>query len=146
MAILEKPDPTYQGWEAPGQTIILVGSWAHSSVNRLPRDPPGTRPPLISPRQSLTHQRDKNQLHPPVGKHQSLPSATSWYQLQPQRGADIRSKRGYNSTVCKKETTPKIYTKWKGREVWLRKGSKKKTSEKQLRDLDIINLQEKQIL
>ena len=33
------------------------------------------------------------------------------------RGADIRSKRGYNSTICKKETTPKIYTKRKGREL-----------------------------
>ena len=40
----------------------------------------------------------------PSGSLQQAPIPTS-----ATSGADIRSNRGYNSIVCKKETTPKIY-------------------------------------
>ena len=61
----------------------------------------------LTQRQSPTHQRDRNQPHLPVGRHQPLPSGS--LQQAPiltaaTRGADTRSKRGY-----KKVTTPKIY-------------------------------------
>ena len=42
--------PTHQGWEAPGQTTNQVGTEPHPSANRLPKNPPGTQPPLITPR------------------------------------------------------------------------------------------------
>ena len=35
-------------------------------------------------------------------------------------GGQTSEARGYNPMVCKKETVPKIYTKWKGRDLWLR--------------------------
>ena len=85
--------------------------------------PRHTATSYLTQRQSPTNQRDKNQLYLPVGRHQSLPSGSLQQAPIPTsatRGADIRSKRGYNPTVCKKETTSKIYTNWKGRELWLR--------------------------
>jgi len=47
-----------------------------------------------------------------VGRQQPLPSGS--LQQAPHtdfshRGADIRTKRGYNSTLCKKVITPKTY-------------------------------------
>ena len=89
----------------------------HPPANRLTKDAPSPRHTAtwsLTQRQSPTHQRDKNQLHLPVDRHQSLSSGSLQQAPVPTsatRGADIRSKRGYNSTVCKKETTPKIYTK-----------------------------------
>lgn len=44
--ILEKPDPTHQAREAPGQT-----------ANRLPKDPPETQPPLITLRDRVLSTR-----------------------------------------------------------------------------------------
>lgn len=65
VAILGKSGPTHQPWEAPGQTTIEVGSQPCPSVNRLPKHPPGTQPPLISTqRQSPTHQRGRHQILP----------------------------------------------------------------------------------
>ena len=95
-AILGKSGPTHQHSETPGQRIIQVGFQPQSSVNRLPKGPPGTQPPLISPRDKASQKRGKNQPHLPVGRHQSLPSggphqgpiATS-----ATRGTDIRRKR-----------------------------------------------------
>ena len=46
------------------------------------------------------------------------------------RGADIRSNRGYNSTVCKKETTPKTYNNEKEENYNLDKEAKKKKKKK----------------
>ena len=108
--------------------------WPHPSALRSPRpnnNPGGITAPPISKqvaqrsprhtatsipiqRQSPTHQRDKNQLHLPVGRHQSFPSRSLQQAPIPTSatsGADIRSKRGYKPTVCRKETTPKVYTK-----------------------------------
>ena len=47
------------------------GTTAHPSVNTLPKDPPGTQLPLISPREKAppTREGDRNQLHLPVGRH-----------------------------------------------------------------------------
>ena len=63
-------------------------------------------------RLSPTNQRDRNQLHLPVGRHQPLPSGSlqqAPIMTSATRGADTRSKRGYNSSICKKVTTPKNY-------------------------------------
>ena len=55
-------------------------------------------------------------------------------------GADARNKRGYNSSICKKVTTPKTYkhesTKNYNSEKW-------KTPENQLSDEEILSIQEK---
>ena len=77
-------------------------------------------------------------MHLPVGRHQSLPSRSLQQAPVPTsaaRGADIRSKRGYNSLVCKKDTTPRTITQIREKE--------KRKKEKQLSDLEIISLQEK---
>ena len=58
------------------------------------------------------------------------------------KGADARSKRGYNSIICKKLTTPKIY-KNKKTENYNSDEGEEKTPEKQLSDQEILSLQEK---
>ena len=98
--------------------------WPHSlelrspkpSANRLPKETPHTYTTAfnLTQRQRPTHHRDKNKLHLPVGRNQSLPAGSLQQAPVPTsatRGTDIRSKRGYNSIFFKKETTPKIYTK-----------------------------------
>ena len=126
-----------------------VGSQPHPSVKRLPKDPLGTWPPLISPRDKAPpHQRDKNQVHLPVGSHQSLPSGRLQQAPKPSsatRGANIRSKRGYNSIFCKKDTTPKTYKNEKVENYNSDKGQRKSPPKKQLSDLETINLQEKRL-
>ena len=68
--------------------------WSHPSGLRSPRpnnqQSENTAPPICkqavsdhSQRQSPTHQRDNNQLHLPVGKHQSLPSGSLQQALVP---------------------------------------------------------------
>jgi len=59
------------------------------------------------------------------------------------RGADIRSKRGYNSIICKKVTTPKTYKNEKTENYNSDEGERKKNPEKQLSEEEIPNLQEK---
>ena len=110
VAILGKSDPTHQRWEASGQTLIQVGSQPHPLVNRMPKDLPGTQPPLISSRDkgpatrgigiSPTYQWAV----PPIRKPTSKPP----YQLQPQ-GGEKSKVTCYNSAICKKETTWKTY-------------------------------------
>ena len=87
-------------------------------------------------RLSPTNQRDRNQLHLPVGRHQPLSSGS--LQQAPilssaTRGADTRSKRGYNSIICKNEKTEN-YNSDEG---------ERKTPENQLSDEEILRLQEK---
>ena len=61
VAIFRKSSPTYQHWEAPGQTRIQVGSQNHPSVTRLPKDSPRhTATSNLMQRQSPTPQRDRN--------------------------------------------------------------------------------------
>ena len=50
VAIFGKSSSTHQCWEAPGQTIIQAGSQPHPSVKKIPKDPPGTQPLLLLPR------------------------------------------------------------------------------------------------
>ena len=123
--------------------------WDHShtpSINRLPEDPP--RPTTTSnpiQRQTSTHQRDRNKLHLPVGRHQSLPSGSLHQAPIPTlatRGADTRSKRGYNSIIYTKVTTPKTYKMKRQRTITQMRG-KGKTPEKQLSDQEILSLPEK---
>jgi len=81
--------------------------WPHSSVNRLPKDPPGTQPPLISSRDKAPPTRGigisptYQWAVPPTRKPIARACTFS------HKGADIRHNRGYSSIVCKKETTPK---------------------------------------
>ena len=80
-----------------------------------------------------------------MGRHQSLPSGSLQQAPVPTwatRGADFRTKTGNNSTVCKKDTTPKTYKKEKAEDYNSDK-EERKTPEKQLSDLEMINFQEK---
>ena len=84
----------------------------------------------------------------PPSRHQSLPSGSLQQAPIPTsatRGADIRSKRGYNSIICKKVTTPKNCKNKneKAENYNSDKGARKKPPEKQLSDLEIKSLQEK---
>ena len=58
------------------------------------------------------------------------------------RGAGIRSKRGYNSSICKKVTTPKTYNNEKTENYNSDEGERK-NPESQLSDEEILSLQEK---
>ena len=80
------------------------------SANRLPKVLLGRHPASNhTQRQSPTYQRDKIHLHLPVGS--PVPPiripATNPNISFPHKGADNRSKRGYNPIACKKETTQK---------------------------------------
>ena len=80
-----------------------------------------------------------------MGRHQSLPSGSLQQAPVPTsatRGADTRSKRGYNSIICKKVTTPKTYKNEKTENYNSDEGERK-TPEKQLSDEEILSLQEK---
>ena len=104
-----------------------MGSEPHPSVNRLPKDPPGTQLPLISPRDKVPPTRETEisptyqWAVPPIRKTTASPIPTS-----ATRGADIRSKGGYNSTVCKKKTTAKAYKNEKAENYNSDKGIRKK--------------------
>ena len=73
----------------------------------------------------------------PLGSLQQAPTQTS-----ATRGADTRSKRGYNSIICKKNTTPKTYKKEKTENYNSDEGERK-TPENQLSEEEILSLQEK---
>ena len=81
-----------------------------------------------------------------MGRHQSLPSGSlqqAPIQSSATRRADIIRKIGYNSIVCKNNTTPKTYKNEKAENYNSDKGARKKNTEEQLSDLEIINLHEK---
>ena len=113
-AILGKPSPTHQSaLRSSRANNNLGGITAPHSVNRLPKGPPlppprHTAASNLTQRQSPTHQRDRIQLHLPVGRHQSLSSGSLQQAPVPTsatRGADASSKI---PIICKKVTTPKI--------------------------------------
>ena len=81
-----------------------------------------------------------------MGRHQPFPSGS--LQQAPHtdfshRGADIRSKRGYNSIIHKKVTTPKTYKNEKTEDYNSDEGLRK-TPENQLSEEEILSLQEKE--
>ena len=81
-----------------------------------------------------------------MGRHQSLPSGSLQQAPVPTsatRGADTRRKRGYNSIICIKVTTPKTYKNEKTENYNSDEGERKKNPRKQLSDLEILSLQEK---
>ena len=56
------------------------------------------------------------------------PYLTSYIKINSKwRGADIRSKRGYSSIICKKVTTPKTYKNEKTENYNSDEGERKKT-------------------
>jgi len=61
------------------------------------------------------------------------------------RQADTGSKKGYNSIICKKVTTPKTYKNENQRTI-TQKREKEKTPEKQLSDQEILSLQVKDFI
>ena len=80
-----------------------------------------------------------------MGRHQSLPSGSLQQAPIPTsttRETDARSKRSYNSIVCKKFTTAKTCKNEKTENYNSDEGEEK-NPEKQLSDLEIISLQEK---
>lgn len=60
-----------------------------------------------TPLHSPAHQRDKTQLHPAVGRHQSLPPRSLHKPPEQSHppGEDTRSKRGCSTAACGKEAT-----------------------------------------
>ena len=91
------------------------------------------------------HQRDRNQPYLPVGRYPSLPSGSIQQTPIPTsgtRGSDNRSKRAYNTIVCKKDTMPKAYKNEKTENYNSEKGEGK-NPEKQLSHQEILSLQEK---
>ena len=80
-----------------------------------------------------------------MGRHQPLQSGSLQQAPIPTsatRGADTRSKRGYNSIICKNITTPKTYTNEKT-ENYNSDEEKGKNPENQLSEEEILSLQEK---
>ena len=97
---------------SPGQTTIQVGSQPHPSVNRLPKDPSGTQPPLISPRDKAPPTKGIG-ISPTYQWAGISPShkeaySKSLYQLQPQ-GAATRSKRLPPYCLQKGDHTKNLY-------------------------------------
>ena len=128
-----------------------MGSQPCPSVNRLPKDPPGTQPPLISPRDKGPPTRGIgiSSTYQWAGISPSHQEAYSKCPLPPRpkptsatRGADIRSKRGYNSIICKKVTTPKTYKNEKTENYNSDEGERK-NPRKTAKPLEILSLQEK---
>ena len=113
VAILGKSGSTHQCREASSQTTIQVGSQPHPSVNRLPKDTPGTQPPLISHRDKAPPTRGIgiSSTYQWAGISPSHQEACSKppYQHQPQEGQTSEAREATtNSIVCKKVTTPKM--------------------------------------
>jgi len=60
-------------WNASGQKINRVEMWPHPLVDRLPKVILSQQLPLNTAlNTALPTRGDKTQLHPPVGRHQSL--------------------------------------------------------------------------
>jgi len=118
----EKPQAKQQSW------------WDHSSPHQQSGclkspAPRHTTTSNLTQRQRPTYQRDRNQLHLPVGRHQSLPPGSLQQTPVPTsatREAEVRSKRGYNSIICKKVTTPKTYKNEKTKNYNSDEGERKK--------------------
>ena len=109
--------------------MIQEGSQPHPLANRLPKDPSGTQPPLISLRDKALPIRGIgiSSIYQWAGirpSHQQAPASTS-----ATRGADTRSKRDYNSITCKKVTTPKTYKNEKTENYNSEEGERKKHQE-----------------
>ena len=129
------------------------GSEPHPSANRLPKDLPGTQPPLISPgdkvpptrgiRISSTHQGAATS-----PSHQEACSKPP-YQLQLQGGQISEAReattllRSYNSIICRKGDHTKSLHKMKRQRIVTQIGEQEPPPQKQLSDLEIINLHEK---
>ena len=125
----------------------------HPSVNRLPKEPPGTQPPLISPRDKAPPTRgigisSTYQWAGTTPSHQeaySKPPLPRPIPTSATRGADTRSKRGYNSIVCKRGDHTKNLYKMKRQRFMTQIREQEETPEKQLSELAIINLHEKDL-
>ena len=125
--------PVSQCWEAPGQTTIQVGSQPCPSLSRLPKDPTPPPPPQLTLAHSSLWSHQETKPHLPVGRHQSLLSGSlqqAPFTTSATREADTRSKRGYNSIICKKVTTSKTYKNEKTENYNSDKWERKKNPEK----------------
>ena len=130
----------------PGQTVILVGPQLHPSANRLPKDTQGTKPRLISPRDKAPCTRGLriSSTYAWTGTSLSHKEAYSniLYQQQPQGQRHQKQER--IQLYCLQEGDPsKNLYMIKRQRIMTQIREQEKTPEKQLRDLEIISLHEK---
>ena len=123
-----------------------MGSQPHPSANKLPKVLPGTQPASnLTQRQNPNLQSDKNQFHLPVGRHQSHQEAYSKppYQLQPQGvGGQTSEPKGATTLLsAKRRSHQKSIQNEKAENYDSVK--EEKAPEKQLSDVEIINLHKK---
>ena len=137
--------PTHQIWEAPGQTTNQVGTQPNHQQTGCLKTPPGTQPPLITPRDKVPPPRgvrisSSYQWAGTSPSHQEACSKPP-YQLQPQ-GGQASEGRLKSYSLQKKGTQQKAIQNEK---TWimLRLGNKKKTQKKKISDLEITSLPEK---
>ena len=120
-------------------------SQPHPSVSRLPKDPPGTQPPLISPRDKVPSTRGIriSSTYQWAGASPSCQEAYNkpLYQLQPQGGQTPEVKEATTLLSVKRSPHQKPI-KMKRQRTITQIREQEKTPEKQLSD-QIFSLQEK---
>ena len=97
-----------QCWDTSSQTADRTGAQPYSSADRLGKVFPSTQlPSKHNVWHGPAHQRDKDQLHSPAGRNQSLLVGTSLSDSFIHQGVDSKSKKNHNPTVCRMEITTK---------------------------------------
>ena len=138
-----KSGPTHQHGETPSQTTTQVGSQPCPSVNRLPKDPPGTEPPLISPREKAPPTRGIgiSSTYQWIGTRPSHQEAYSkpLYQLQPQGGQTPEVREATTLLTVKRSPYQKPI-KMKRQRTITQMREKEKTLENQPSDKEILSL------
>ena len=122
--------------------------WSHPLVNRLPKDPTGTQLPLISPKDKapLTRGVGISPTYQWAGTSPSHQGAYSKppYQLQPQ-GGQTPEVREATTPLSAKGRPHQKPIKMKMQRTITQIREQGEPPEKQLSDLEIINLQEKKL-
>ena len=119
-------------WNTSGQTTSRVGTQTHPSAERVPEAILSSQPPInMPPWHGPAHQRDKTQIHPPVGRLWFPPNQETCTSLRTNLNhqmADNRSRRNYDPPASRKETTnTESQIKWDGREICLRQRNTRTT-------------------
>ena len=123
-----------------------MGSQPHPSVNRLPKDHPGTQPPLISPRDKVPPTSGRG-ISPTYQWAGTSPSHKEAYSKPltnfSHKGGTHQKLREARTLLSAKRTPHQKPIKMKRQRTITQIREKEKTPEKQLSDLEIISLQEK---
>ena len=145
VAILGKSGPTHQGWEATSQTVILVGSQPHPSANKAAQNPPkhtaisprDKAPPTIGIRITSTYERAGTS--PSQQEAYSKPPTN----FSPKGGRQPNRERLQLYCLRKGDHTKKSIQNERQRIMTqIRLQEKTKQTEKQVSNLEIINLQD----